>query len=102
MNQNLITDRPTFVTHLECSLTGERYAADALHNLSRADTQHGVHAGLDEEGEMGIGTQAPISHQYIPFLQARMDRLHPGQIVGEEGRDDQLQEHTRARMEQPQ
>ena len=31
-----------------------------------------------------------------------MDRLHPGQIVGEEGRDDQLQEHTGARMEQPQ
>jgi threonine synthase len=25
-----------FVTHLECSLTGERYAADRLHNLSRA------------------------------------------------------------------
>ncbi len=36
MNDNLTADRPTFVTHLECSLTGERYAADALHNLSRA------------------------------------------------------------------
>ena len=24
-----------FMTHLECSLTGERYAADRLHNLSR-------------------------------------------------------------------
>ncbi len=36
MNANLTTDRPTFVTHLECSLTGERYAADSLHNLSRA------------------------------------------------------------------
>ena len=33
---NLTTDRPTFVTHLECSLTGERYAADQLHNLSDA------------------------------------------------------------------
>jgi threonine synthase len=33
---NLITDRPTFVTHLECSFTGERYPADQLHNLSRA------------------------------------------------------------------
>ena len=31
-----------------------------------------------------------------------MDRLHPGEIVGEEGRDHQLQEHTGARMEQPQ
>jgi len=27
---------PTFVTHLECSATGERHAADRLHNLSRA------------------------------------------------------------------
>src|SRR6478672_11162238 len=25
-----------FVTHLECSLTGERYAAGQLHNLSKA------------------------------------------------------------------
>ena len=27
---------PNFVTHLECSLTGERHEADRLHNLSRA------------------------------------------------------------------
>ena len=36
MNQNLTTDRQTFVTHLECSITGERYEADQLHGLSRA------------------------------------------------------------------
>ncbi len=36
MTPNLTTDRPTFVTHLECSLTGEIYAADELHGLSRA------------------------------------------------------------------
>ncbi|EZP52973.1 threonine synthase [Sphingomonas sp. RIT328] len=36
MNPNLTIDRPTFVTHLECSLTGERYEADRLHGLSRA------------------------------------------------------------------
>ena len=36
MNANLTADRPTFVTHLECSLTGEHYAADQLHNLSAA------------------------------------------------------------------
>ena len=35
-DDNLTTERPTFVTHLECSATGERYPADALHNLSRA------------------------------------------------------------------
>jgi threonine synthase len=32
---NLTTDRQTFVTHLECSMTGERYEADRLHGLSR-------------------------------------------------------------------
>jgi threonine synthase len=35
-NDNLTTERKTFVTHLECSQTGEKYPADAIHNLSRA------------------------------------------------------------------
>jgi threonine synthase len=35
-SENLTAERPSFVTHLECSLTGERYAADQVHNLSRA------------------------------------------------------------------
>src|SRR6266566_9434523 len=34
-DENLTAERPTFVTHLECSATGARYAADELHNLSR-------------------------------------------------------------------
>ena len=34
-NENLTADRPTFVSHLECSMTGERYEADRLHGLSR-------------------------------------------------------------------
>lgn len=33
---NLTTDRPTFVTHLECGLTGKRYEADQVHGLSEA------------------------------------------------------------------
>lgn len=32
---NLTADLPSFVTHLECSMTGERYEADALQGLSR-------------------------------------------------------------------
>ena len=35
-DENLTAERPTFVTHLECSATGERHPADELHNLSRA------------------------------------------------------------------
>ena len=34
-DENLTVERATFVTHLECSATGARYAADELHNLSR-------------------------------------------------------------------
>src|ERR1700759_5515682 len=35
-NDNLITQRPTFVTHLECALQGDHYPADQIHNLSKA------------------------------------------------------------------
>ena len=35
-NSNLVEHRPTFVTHLECSATGERYEPDRRHGLSRA------------------------------------------------------------------
>ena len=35
-NANLVEPRETFVTHLECAMTGERLEADRLHNLSPA------------------------------------------------------------------
>ncbi|OAH43407.1 threonine synthase [Sphingobium yanoikuyae] len=44
---NLTTDRPTFVIHLECSLTGERYEADRLHGLSAAGKPLLVRYDLD-------------------------------------------------------
>jgi threonine synthase len=47
MNENLTADRPTFVTQLECSLTGELYPADTLHNLSRAGRPLLVRYDLD-------------------------------------------------------
>jgi threonine synthase len=48
--ENLEGDRPTFVTHLECSLTGERYAADTLHGLSAAGRPLLVRYDLDGVG----------------------------------------------------
>ena len=36
MQDNLTTERATFVTHLECGMTGEKLAADKLANLSAA------------------------------------------------------------------
>ncbi|MGJ3647364.1 threonine synthase [Sphingomonas sp. GlSt437] len=47
INPNLSTDRPTFVTHLECSMTGERYEADRLHQLSRVGRPLLVRYDLD-------------------------------------------------------
>ncbi len=47
MNENVTADRPTFVTHLECSMTGERYEADRLHGLSRVGRPLLVRYDLD-------------------------------------------------------
>ena len=46
-NDNLTAERPTFVTHLECSMTGETYAADQVHNLSRVGRPLLVRYDLD-------------------------------------------------------
>ena len=32
---NILAERQSFVTHLECSMTGETYPADEVHGLSR-------------------------------------------------------------------
>ncbi|WP_176498435.1 threonine synthase [Sphingomonas sp. HMP6] len=47
MNANLTADRATFVTHLECPMTGERYEADTLHGLSRVGRPLLVRYDLD-------------------------------------------------------
>jgi threonine synthase len=46
-DENLTAERPSFVTHLECSATGERYSADEVHNLSRASKPLLVRYDLD-------------------------------------------------------
>jgi threonine synthase len=46
-DDNLTAERPSFVTHLECSQTGERYPADEVHNLSRAGKPLLVRYDLD-------------------------------------------------------
>lgn len=35
-NDNLIAERPSFVTHLQCGLNGDHYEADQVHGLSKA------------------------------------------------------------------
>jgi hypothetical protein len=73
-----------------------------IHKLACADAEHGVHASLDEAGQMGIRTESPIGHQPIPFVSARMHGRHLSQVVGAERRDHQLEEHPAAGMEEPQ
>ncbi len=51
MTDNLTVQRPTFVTHLTCSLTGEEYPADRLHNLSAAGRPLLVHYDLPAVGQ---------------------------------------------------
>jgi threonine synthase len=46
-DENLTAERPSFVTHLECAATGERYPADEVHNLSRAGKPLWVRYDLD-------------------------------------------------------
>jgi threonine synthase len=58
-DDNLMAERPTFVTHLECSYTGERYPADQVHNLSRAGKPLLVRYDLD--GVRKVLTKAALA-----------------------------------------
>ncbi|HEX8301541.1 threonine synthase [Sphingomonas sp.] len=49
-DDNLTTQRPTFVTHLECSMTGERYEADRLRGLSHVGRPLLVRYDLEAAG----------------------------------------------------
>lgn len=51
LTANLKGERQTFVTHLECSLTGKRYEADKLQGLSEAGRPLLVRYDLDAAGE---------------------------------------------------
>jgi hypothetical protein len=73
-----------------------------LYDLARPDAPHGLEAGLDEECPMGLGTQPSVGHDHVTRWYARMDGLHVGKIMGEEGCHDELQEESRVGMEQPQ
>ena len=57
-DDNLTADRPTFVTHLECAMTGELYEADRLHGLSRVGRPLLVRYDLD-------GVRAALSKQAL-------------------------------------
>jgi hypothetical protein len=51
---------------------------------------------------MGIGTQPSGGYEHVTRWSARMDGLHVGKIMGEEGCHDELQEESGVGMAQPQ
>nr|WP_301340690.1 threonine synthase [Azospirillum brasilense] len=57
----MTTERPTFVTHLECAYTGERYEADTVHNLSKAGKPLLVR--YDLEGVRGALTKDALAER---------------------------------------
>jgi len=75
-NENLTTERPTFVTHLECAMTGERYAADEIHNLSRAGKPLLVRYDLDGVKKAlskdALGSRPPDLWRYRELLPVRL------------------------------
>ena len=75
MHSNLTEARPSFVTHLECGLTGETYEADVLHGLSKAGRPllvrydlDGLGASLDKET---LARRPPDLWRYREFLPVR-------------------------------
>ena len=74
-NENITTERPTFVTHLECGMEGDRYEADQLHGLSKAGKPllvrydlEGIAAAVSKED---LAKRPPDLWRYREFLPVR-------------------------------
>jgi threonine synthase len=74
-DDNLTTERKTFVTHLECSATGETYPADRIHNLSKAGKPLLVRYDLDGVKKVltkdELATRPPDLWRYRELLPVR-------------------------------
>ena len=74
-SRNVTEDRPTFVSHLECSATGTRYEPDALYGLSEAGKPLLVRYDLEalgvaiDRGE--LAQRPPDFWRYREFLPVR-------------------------------
>ena len=86
-DDNLTAKLPSFVTHLECAMTGERHEADQVHNLSRAGKPllvrydlDGVRKALTKEV---LARRAPDLWRYRELLPVRKpeDIVSLGEVV---------------------
>ena len=75
MQNNTTTDRPTFVTHLECSKTGDHYPADEIHGLSRAGApllvRYDLEALANAVTKKDLATRPSDFWRYREFLPVR-------------------------------
>jgi len=78
----------TFVTHLECSLTGQRYEAGRIHGLSQAGRPLLVRYDLEALGRAVTKADIAASPQpgfwrYAPFLPVGRpeDRVSLGEVM---------------------
>ena len=71
----LVTDAPTFVTHLECSLTGDRYGADRVHGVSKAGkpllVKYDLAALRESISKSDLAIRPPDIWRYREFLPVR-------------------------------
>jgi threonine synthase len=74
-DDNLTTERKTFVTHLQCAATGERYAADEVHNVSRAGkpllVRYDLEALRKDFSKEVLSRRAPDLWRYRELLPVR-------------------------------
>ena len=70
-----------------------------IDNLSGSNPHQGMQTGLYEQGDVGIGRQAPVRHEHVPGLQGGMNLLDSGQLVRVQRRDHELGQQPRASME---
>ncbi len=72
---NLTEDRPTFVSHLECSATGEHHAADRVHGLSTAGkpllVRYDLSALANSLDRITLAARPPDMWRYREFLPVR-------------------------------
>ncbi|NQV65724.1 MAG: threonine synthase [SAR86 cluster bacterium] len=77
----------TFVTHLECSVTGDRYAADELHNLSAAGkpllARYDLDALARSVNKQMLQSRPPELWRYREFLPIRQahDIVRLGEVM---------------------
>jgi hypothetical protein len=80
--------------------TDMRTPRGQVDNKLLVHTKDDVHAALDQQGDMGIGTEPPVRYQQVARWQGRMEGNHLGYIMGTQGSREDCQHHAGTGMTQ--